>query len=304
MSGDPARALADWRAAGTRFEHAAGGTTHAIHVQARGAGAETLLLVHGFPTASFDWHRVIEAYAQRFRVLAPDLLGFGFSAKPRDLRYDVDLQADLVEALLAARGAARVHAVAHDLGDTVVQELLARQLDRAVRAQPGLELASVVLLNGGLFPEAHRPRPIQRLLAGPLGPLLVRCVGERRFARSFAALFGPDTKPDAAELAATWRLVSAESGQRLAPALLSYLRERRTRRGRWVGAVCRAPCPLRLVAGSADPVSGATLIARYRELVPAADVVVLDRIGHYPQLEAPGAVVDACVSFWRRIGAA
>ena len=52
MSGDPARALADWRAAGTRFEHAAGGTTHAIHVQARGAGAETLLLVHEIGRAS------------------------------------------------------------------------------------------------------------------------------------------------------------------------------------------------------------------------------------------------------------
>jgi len=50
-------------------------------------------------------------------------------------------------------------------------------------------------------------------------------------------------------------------------------------------------------------VSGAHLAARYRELVPGADVVELPRIGHYPQIEDPAAVLGAFAAFHERVGA-
>ena len=53
----------------------------------------------------------------------------------------------------------------------------------------------------------------------------------------------------------------------------------------------------------ADPVSGAEMAARYRELVPQAEVIGLDNVGHYPQLEAPRATLDALTAFWDRVGA-
>ena len=55
--------------------------------------------------------------------------------------------------------------------------------------------------------------------------------------------------------------------------------------------------PLKLIAGALDPISGAHMIDRYRELVPNADVTVLDRIGHYPQVEAPQDVLAAYLAF-------
>jgi pimeloyl-ACP methyl ester carboxylesterase len=55
--------------------------------------------------------------------------------------------------------------------------------------------------------------------------------------------------------------------------------------------------PLRLVNGPDDPVSGAHMVARYRELIPAPDTVSLPGIGHYPQVEAPSAVLDAFLQF-------
>jgi pimeloyl-ACP methyl ester carboxylesterase len=73
--------------------------------------------------------------------------------------------------------------------------------------------------------------------------------------------------------------------------------ERRAHRERWVGALVNATIPLRLVDGPEDPVSGAHLAARYRELVPDADVVLLPGIGHYPQVEAPEQVVAAFLAF-------
>jgi len=92
-----------------------------------------LLLIHGFPTASWDFAKLWPALAAEFRVLAADMLGFGFSSKPRRHRYSIDEQANIFETLLARRRIDRYHILAHDYGDTVAQELLARDNTRSTR---------------------------------------------------------------------------------------------------------------------------------------------------------------------------
>jgi pimeloyl-ACP methyl ester carboxylesterase len=86
------------------------------------------------------------------------------------------------------------------------------------------------------------------------------------------------------------------------PKLIGYLRERRVHRDRWVGALVAAAAatPLRFIDGLVDPISGADMVARYRELVPRPDVVELPGVGHYPQLEAPGDVVTAILEHFGR----
>ena len=154
-----------------------------------------------------------------------------------------------------------------------------------------------MLLNGGLFPETHRARPIQKLLLTPLGPLLSRLSNPRSFARSFAPIFGPNTKPSAEEMAEFWELVSYNDGHRISHELIRYIAERRSNRERWVGALQKTRVPLRLINGPEDPVSGKHMAERYRELVPNPDVVLLPGIGHYPQVEDPAGVVAALRSF-------
>jgi pimeloyl-ACP methyl ester carboxylesterase len=77
------------------------------------------------------------------------------------------------------------------------------------------------------------------------------------------------------------------------PKLIGYMAERREHRERWVGALCKTKVPVRLIDGLVDPISGAHMVARYRELVPNPDIVELPGVGHYPQLEAPDKVVTA-----------
>jgi pimeloyl-ACP methyl ester carboxylesterase len=282
--------LAAWHAAGQYFDWRG----HAIFSRVDGDPArEALLLIHGFPTASWDWGALWAPLAARWRVLTLDLLGFGFSAKPRAHAYSIAGQADLLEDFLRALGVARYHVLAHDYGDTVAQELLARQAESGPRPR----LASAAFLNGGLFPEAHRPLPLQRLLASPLGPLLARAITRARFGASMTRIFGPHTPPSRAELDGFWALIERHEGRRVMPRLIGYMRERRQQRARWVGALQRATQPLRLIDGAADPISGAHLAQRYRELVPQPDVVELPGIGHYPQVEAPQAVLEAYLAF-------
>ncbi len=281
-----------WRRDGRTSRHRG----HDVFYRDAGSGPP-LLAIHGFPSASWDWWPMWPQLTARFRVIAPDMIGFGWSAKPRRYDYSIVDQADLHEELLRELGVAEVHVLAHDYGDTVAQELLARHDERVGTGGAGLRLRSVCFLNGGLFPETHRPLLVQRLLAGPLGAVLGRLSSKRAFASGMTAVFGPGTPPSPELLDELWTLLRHDDGHRVLHLLIGYIAERRRHRERWVGALARTRVPLRVVDGAVDPVSGAHMVARYRELVPDPDTVELDGIGHYPQIEDPAAVLAALFQF-------
>lgn len=284
-----------WRAAGDAIP--VGG--HDIFVLDTGSAAPagTIVVLHGFPTAGWDFHRILPALAVQYRVVIPDMLGYGFSAKPRPHSYSIPEQADLMEGVMTALGLGPMHVLAHDYGDTVAQELLARDNARTAEDR---RFRSLCLLNGGLFPETHRARLIQKLLAGPFGAVVNMLTTQRRFDKSFSAVFGAKTQPSRAELDAFWRLICAHDGRHVFTSLIGYMAERRANRQRWLDALVEAHCPVQLVNGSDDPVSGAHMVARYRELVRADDdIIELPGIGHYPQVEAPDAVARACLAFFQ-----
>ncbi|NWG71072.1 MAG: alpha/beta hydrolase [Parvularculaceae bacterium] len=256
-----------------------------------------LLLIHGYPTSSWDWTAMWRPLSAHFRLIAADMLGFGLSDKPKTIGYSILAQADLQEALLAQAGLAEAHILAHDYGDTVAQELLARQNEGSL----SFLIRSVCFLNGGLFPEQHRARPIQKFGLSPLGPLLSVLMSKDRLRAGLDEIFGPRTKASDAEIDAHWTMINEKGGRFILHKLLHYIPERIARRDRWVGALKNAKVPLRLIDGGADPVSGAHLYAYYREQIPNADAALLPEIGHYPQTEAPAETLRLFLEFHRKM---
>jgi pimeloyl-ACP methyl ester carboxylesterase len=287
VSSLPGIALADWRAQGRGFSF----NGQAIRYWTAGQG-EPLLLIHGFPTASWDWHYLWQPLAARYRVIACDMLGFGYSAKPRDHVYSLLEQADLQQALLEHLNiSGPVHVLAHDYGDSVAQELIARHQEGR------LQLASCVFLNGGLFPETHRPVLTQKLLLSPLGSLLGRLFSRAKLKANFDKVFGPHTPPSESELDAFWELIAHNDGPKVMHRLIHYILDRRVNRERWVAAMQETSVPLRVIDGALDPISGAHMVERYRELIERPDTVLLPAIGHYPQTEAPAQVLAHYLEF-------
>ncbi len=261
--------------------------------------APALVLIHGYPSASWDWEGMWQALTQRYYVITLDMLGFGFSAKPKDARYLITEQADVFEHYLHKLNITDYHILAHDYGDTVAQELLARQREGSAKQR----IASVCLLNGGLFPETHKPVLIQKLLLSPLGPLVSKLITKRKFADNLRRIFGPNTPPTPEVVDSLWQLLNHNNGLAVMHKLIDYIPQRQQHRERWVEAIIESNVPVKLINGSKDPISGQHMAQRYRQLISNAsnandvNVTELTQLGHYPQLEDAEAVTTAYLQF-------
>lgn len=286
-------ALEAWRTAGRTHPYKG----QPVFFRRDGAGA-ALLLLHGFPTASYDFHAIWDDLTARYDTIAADFIGFGFSAKPRQWPYSVFTQTDMIEDLLHGQGISSLHIIAHDFGDTIAQEMLARARERPEYP----EIRSVFLMNGGMFYDCIRPLFTQRLLRSRIGALAQHLMTRRGFGRSFSSIFGPGTRPAEADLDDFWSLITMNGGKGVMHAIIQYLGERQRYQQRWTKALTHASVPLRFLYGPEDPVSGALIAERFRQIAPAADIVRVEGIGHYPQVEAPQAVLSSFLAFQGRIG--
>jgi pimeloyl-ACP methyl ester carboxylesterase len=296
MSGHPTSAVDAWAALGATHV-LAGWPVFVVDAPALDdETADPLLVLHGFPTSSYDFHLVLAALREHRRVVMLDMLGYGLSAKP-DMAYTVALQADVVAALTDALSLREVALLTHDVGDTVGGELLARALD----GDWTVEVTRRVLTNGSIYIDLAQLSAGQRMLLDlpdtrlePGGPIDGRAV-----AAGVAATFGRRSAVDPAELDAVAAYAEEDDGHLLLPRLIRYIEERRRDERRFTGAIERHPSPLAVVWGVDDPIAVAPMVDRLLEARADAHVTRLDGVGHYPMIEDPdrfGAAVVAALA--------
>src|SRR5215213_4722953 len=238
--------LKDWKESGKYFD----GDRLPVFYHLTERREEVLLCLHGFPASSFDYHKIWDALAEEFAVLSFDMIGYGFSAKPLDFDYTTFRQVDILQKLLDFLEIKRVHILAHDYGNTITQELLAR----AEEGRLNFSIETICMLNGALFPETHRPIMAQKLLISPLGFLFGKLISDTVFKKSLASVFGSQTQPTAEELEDFATLFKAGGGKRIAHKLIRYMTERAKYRARWVGALAEMRQPFRMINGLEDKV--------------------------------------------------
>lgn len=262
----------------------------------RSGKGQTLICIHGFPSSSWDFEPIWPSLIKRFDVITHDLIGLGKSAKPNK-RLSISLQADIIEGLALKEGVKEAHLLAHDIGDTIAQELLARQYQKTSK----INWLSCVFLNGGIFPETHHALLIQNLLLSKLGPLVSKFMSQKSLKRSFNSVFSKSHPPTDEFIQETWKLICANKGKSMIPKLIQYMAERRAFRARWVEPLIKKIVPIRLINGIEDPISGKHAADRFTEIVPNADVIYLEKSGHYPHIETPGEVLKAFFEFHQLI---
>lgn len=277
-----------WQAQG---EHVVVLSHHRVFIVRRRGEGPTLLLLHGFPSCSYDWRALLEHDSLRGRdVLALDFLRFGLSEKPPG-RNSLLIQADIVEELVGRYTDRQVFLIAHDMGTSVANELFARDIE----GRRAFEITGALLFNGSMLLHLAHLTLSQKLLMSRAGPLLAQLSTERVFRQQLGGVFSPGHPLTSDEAADQWSLMSYDSGHRRGHDLIAYQEERVRYADRWHGAIRDWPGELSLMWGMLDPVAGPDMLRGIQALRPHVSVTELPTLGHYPQIEDPAAVAEVVV---------
>lgn len=282
----PSPELLQWKATGKYFNFKG----HKIfYHDTKGSSENTIVMIHGFPTSSWDWRHLWGSMKSDYRIVSLDMLGFGFSDKPRDKVYSIDEQVDLQLALFAELGLKNAHLLVHDYGTYVAEEMLARFNNKEASGFT-FPIQSLVILNGPVIPEQLQLRLIQKVFNSPVGWIASQFTNPYLFKKNFSPVFGKESQPTAQQLADDWFVISQQQGQKISHKLIHYYNESIQRRERWLTGIRETTVPVLSISGLADPVAGKSMVDKYVELVPNAKVIGLNDIGHYPHVEDANSV--------------
>ena len=200
----------------------------------------SIVFLHGYPASSFDYHRALGFLSDRlsdYRLIFFDHVGFGFSDKPKqDFEYTLHDHAENALELIQKLDLGPTHFVAHDMGDSVLTEMLTRRNFGLLPPDLAKNFMSVTFTNGGMRYELINKRIGQILLTTPkVGPLLSwlgtkipSWIAGRGFHRQLNSIYGPDV-PQAdreQDVEAMFSLTHLNQGASISHKTVSYLNDR------------------------------------------------------------------------------
>jgi pimeloyl-ACP methyl ester carboxylesterase len=261
---------------------------HRLHAELTEGHGTPLVLMHGFPDSTHLYDRLLPHLAGRRPVVRFDFLGWGDSDKPAGYPYTVANQVGDLDAIVASLSADRVVLVAHDASGPPA-------IDWALDHPDAVE--SLVLLNTYYHwtPAIRRP-PAIALYSTPLIRAVARAAVRRRPAldrRLYAWQVGefirdPEVRDQLVpQLYEQFRL-ARPAFWRLNDDLLGDVLSRRRR----LGELRRFPRPVRVIFGARDRYLNPRVARRFAALFPHSDLHLLDRAGHYVQVDEPGRVAE------------
>lgn len=293
--------LEAWQRAG---EHVQVGP-HRVFARSDGdrdaAPEHTLLVVHGYPESSLSFRHVLPALRGHFaRVVLVDLVGFGLSDKPRTYSYSLFAQTDVLLEAWRALGVRGGHVLGHDMGDTIVTELLARRAEGALPAWLDGDLGSATFTDGNMVMALAKLRLGQRLLRSPLGALFGRVSRYAVFRQQVRSASG--TAMPERDIELMWAAMQHGGGRDVQHRIIGYLDERdRFEASRWLPALAASTLPVHVCWGRLDRVSPPAVAEHLTQKVcPRATLTWMPRAGHFCQQEDPEGWSDAVLGRYRQ----
>ncbi|MGG8494786.1 alpha/beta fold hydrolase [Tenacibaculum sp. TC6] len=249
-----------------------------------GGNKEVLVILHGFPTSSFDYYKVLPVLAEKYRVILHDHIGFGFSEKPLNYSYSLIEQADVAISLWQNLGLNTVTLLAHDYGTSIATEIIARYN----RKQINFNFKELILCNGSMHIELAKLRIIQKLLKNKwTGKWAAKMTNPYIFNRNIKKTFFNKTKINNEELRDIWFLLTYNNGRKVFHLISNYLNERYFFWHRWIGALTVCQIPVRIVWAVNDPIAIPAIAKQLHSEIPINQLTWIHNSGHFPMLETP-----------------
>lgn len=245
---------------------------------------ETLVILHGYPTSSYDYHKVLPQLAKKYRVILHDHLGFGFSEKPLDFSYSLIEQADIALQLWKQLSLKKVVLLAHDYGTSVCTEIIARHN----KQQINLQIDKLILSNGSIHIEFSKLRTIQKLLKNKYtGKWVAKLTNYPIFKKNMRNVYFDKTKVTDKELKEMWLQLEYNNGRNVIHLLSNYINERYYFWHRWVGALKETSINTTIIWAENDPIAIPKIAELLHKEISDNKIFWMKNCGHFLMLEQP-----------------
>ena len=257
-----------------------------------------VLVVHGYPGSSWDFADVASKVQKKTKIVVPDMIGFGQSDTPLKGTFKENFslfrQADLYEAVAAAEGLETVILVAHDMGQTVGLELMARQEEGKLP----FRIKHAILLNGSTIVDLIDTTPGQEASLKAPDKALTKEPFREEWYKDLTPTYGAkmQSKKGAVKKALDCQIaqIYANDGAKVMGNIVRYLLERKEFYDRWVGTFTGFhSAPMTVLWGLDDPVAKTAMADRVKAWRPETDLYTLEGVGHWPSIEVPDVISEA-----------
>lgn len=258
----------------------------------------TIAFLHGYPTTSYDYYKVLPLLEDNYSYIIHDHLGFGFSDKPTNYSYSLIEQAEIAIELWKQAGIKEIHLVAHDYGTTVANEII-------VRKQQGFEpvkIKSITLCNGSMHIELAKLKLVQKLLKHPtLGKYIVALMNKNTFIKTMQDIWFDRNLCDIDEMNELWQLIQLNAGKDILHKVSQYNNERVKYWHRWIPALTKIDMPTHILWAQQDPIAVKAIAEQLYTEIPNANYTKIENCGHYPMLEKPEEWHQKLIHFLKTI---
>ena len=250
---------------------------------------KSMVILHGYPTSSFDYYKVLPELSKNYRVILHDHLGFGFSDKPKDVNYSLVTQADIALELWRQLGLKKIFLFAHDYGTSVATEIIARynanELD--------IEIEQLILTNGSIHIELSQLRTIQKLLKHKfLGKYVAKLTNFLIFKKNMKNIYFDTSKVKDNELKEMWKLIELNGGRKVIHKLTQYINERYLHWNRWIGALKETQISTKIIWAKNDPIAVPAIAKLLAKEIPNNTLYWIENTGHFLMLENPKELLE------------
>jgi pimeloyl-ACP methyl ester carboxylesterase len=251
-------------------------------------GEKIILLIHGFGMSSYDYHKVIDELKLKYRLVIPDLVGFGFSSKPTNYYFSMIEQAQILIKLLEELKIKEVSFIVQGFGASVMCELLLI----ISAGYSGLKIDKIWLLNLSLSIELSPDIETQDNFAKYINDAFLKISSSfEMFKKYIRNSFFDKTKISDSELKTAWELLNINNGIKTLNFTNYWIVEIQQSSNRWLEAIKNTSASIEIIWGIDESSGDNETPNRIADFLKIEKTHLIENCGYYSMLEKPATFI-------------
>ncbi|WP_445747250.1 alpha/beta hydrolase [Polaribacter sp.] len=252
-------------------------------------GEKIILVIHGYGSCSYDYHKVIDDLKLTYRMVIPDLVGFGASSKPTNYYFSIIEQAEILLNLIQKLKIKELSFIAQGFGASVLCEILSI----ISSGFSNLKINNIWLLNTSLSVELSPDRQTQDAIVKYINDTFLKISSSfEMFKKYIRKNFNDEKSISDEELSVYWELLNFDDGLKTLNFINYWIVEIQQSSTKWLDSIKKTSADIEIIWGIEKLSADNETPKRINNYLDIKKTHLLENCGKFPMLEKPSIFID------------